>query len=134
MKYFQITWVDIHISININDNTSILHTCLTSKRPLNVTSKVNRHTDGHTDRRTDILTYRKHRPRGPMLWKGTFLLISITHFKLLGMGWQKIYWASSQTIYDSRLAHLILKDVTHWHKFSNTNYHYFFQPNWWLMW
>ena len=26
-------------------------------------------TDTQTDRRTDILTYRKHRPRGPMLWK-----------------------------------------------------------------
>ena len=30
MKYFQITWVDIHISLNKNDNTPILHTCLTS--------------------------------------------------------------------------------------------------------
>ena len=44
-----------------------------AKRPLNGTSKVNRHTDTETDRRTDrrtdILTYRKHRPRGPMLWK-----------------------------------------------------------------
>ena len=41
------------------------------KRRLNGTSKVNRqthgHTDGHTDTQTDILTYRKHRPRGPML-------------------------------------------------------------------
>ena len=26
-------------------------------------------THRQTDRRTDILTYRKHRPRGPMLWK-----------------------------------------------------------------
>ena len=26
-------------------------------------------TDTHTDRHTDILTYRKHRPRGPMLRK-----------------------------------------------------------------
>ena len=32
---------------------------------LNGTSKVNTHTDRHTD----ISTYRKHRPRGPMLWK-----------------------------------------------------------------
>ena len=30
MKYFQITWVDIHISLNKNYNTPILHTCLTS--------------------------------------------------------------------------------------------------------
>ena len=29
MEYFQITWVDIHISLNKNDNTPILHTCLT---------------------------------------------------------------------------------------------------------
>ena len=40
---------------------------------LNGTSKVstrtNRRTDGQTDRRTDISTYRKHPPRGPMLWK-----------------------------------------------------------------
>ena len=37
------------------------------KKPLNGTSKVNRHTDKQTDKQTDILTYRKHRPRGPML-------------------------------------------------------------------
>ena len=36
-----------------------------AKRPLNGTSKVNRHTNTHMD----ISTYRKHRPRGPMLWK-----------------------------------------------------------------
>ena len=29
MKYFQITWVDICISLNENNNTPILHTCLT---------------------------------------------------------------------------------------------------------
>ena len=29
MKYFQITWVDIRISLNKNDNTPILHTCMT---------------------------------------------------------------------------------------------------------
>ena len=44
-----------------------------AKRRLNGTSKVNTHThgqtDGRTDRQTDISTYRKHRPRGPMLWK-----------------------------------------------------------------
>ena len=45
-----------------------------AKRRLNGTSKVNRRTDGQTDkqtdRQTDISTYRKHRHRGPMLWKG----------------------------------------------------------------
>ena len=40
-----------------------------AKRRLNGTSKVNRQTDKHTDRQTDISTYRKHGPRGPMLWK-----------------------------------------------------------------
>ena len=44
-----------------------------SKRRLNGTTKVNRQTDKQinrqTDTRTDISTYRKHRPRGPMLWK-----------------------------------------------------------------
>ena len=44
-----------------------------AKRPLNGTSKVNRQTDRQTDtqrdKHMDILTYRKHRPRGPMLWK-----------------------------------------------------------------
>ena len=38
-----------------------------AKRPVNSTSKVNRQTDRRTDVQTDILTYRKHRPRGPML-------------------------------------------------------------------
>ena len=38
-----------------------------AKRPLNGTSKVNRQTDRRTHRQTDISTYRKHRPRGPML-------------------------------------------------------------------
>ena len=40
-----------------------------AKRRLNGTLKVNRHTDTQTHGRTDISTYRKHRPRGPMLWK-----------------------------------------------------------------
>ena len=40
-----------------------------AKRCLNGTSKVNRWTDRQTDTRTDISTYRKHQPRGPMLWK-----------------------------------------------------------------
>ena len=38
-----------------------------AKRRLNGTSKVNRRTHGHTDRHTDILTYKKHRHREPML-------------------------------------------------------------------
>ena len=32
-------------------------------------------TNTQTDRQTDISTYTKHRPRGPMLWKGPFLYI-----------------------------------------------------------
>ena len=40
-----------------------------AKRPLNSTSKVNRQTHGQTDRQMDISIYRKHWPRGPMLWK-----------------------------------------------------------------
>ena len=38
-----------------------------TKRLLNGTSKVNRQTNTQTHRQTDILTYRKHRPRGLML-------------------------------------------------------------------
>ena len=38
-----------------------------AKRPLNGTSKVNRQTDRRTDVQTEISTYRKHRPREPML-------------------------------------------------------------------
>ena len=48
-----------------------------AKRPLNGTSKVYTHTDGQTDRQTDISTYRKHRPRGPMLWKYPWFFSSI---------------------------------------------------------
>ena len=40
-----------------------------AKRPLNGTSKVNTYTDRQTDKHMDISTCRKHRPRGPMLWK-----------------------------------------------------------------
>ena len=40
-----------------------------AKIPLKGTSKVNRQTDKQTDKNMDISTYRKHRPRGPMLWK-----------------------------------------------------------------
>ena len=40
-----------------------------AKRCLNGTSKVNRQTDRRTHRETDISTFRKHRPRGPSLWK-----------------------------------------------------------------
>ena len=42
-----------------------------AKIPLNGTSKVNKQTDTQTDVQTDISTYRKHRPRGQMLWKPT---------------------------------------------------------------
>ena len=44
-----------------------------AKRHLNGTSKVNTQTNKHTDRQTDISTYRKHRPRGLMLWKSKFV-------------------------------------------------------------
>ena len=40
-----------------------------AKRRLNGTLKVNTHKDGQTDTQTDISTYRKPWPRGPMLWK-----------------------------------------------------------------
>ena len=40
-------------------------------------------TDRHTDRRTDKLTYRKHRPKGPMLWKVTFKFISLVLLSLI---------------------------------------------------
>ena len=40
-----------------------------AKRPLNGASKVNRHRDKQTHTHMAISTYRKHRPRGPMLWK-----------------------------------------------------------------
>ena len=40
-----------------------------AKRPLNGTSKVNGETDTHTHTQTDKSTYRKHRPRGPILGK-----------------------------------------------------------------
>ena len=39
------------------------------KRRLDGTPKVNTRTHGQTDTRTEILTYRKHQSRGPMLWK-----------------------------------------------------------------
>ena len=40
-----------------------------AKRPFNGTSKVNGRTPGQTDTQTNKSTYRKHRPRGPMLRK-----------------------------------------------------------------
>ena len=43
-----------------------------AKIPLNGTSKVNRQTDRQTKKQTyGHLTYRKHRPTGPLLWKLT---------------------------------------------------------------
>ena len=45
-----------------------------AKKRLNGTSKVNTQTDKQTDRRTDILTYRKHWPRGPLLWKLVYFI------------------------------------------------------------
>ena len=38
-----------------------------AKRPLNGVRKCDGQTDKQTHRHTDISTYRKHRPRGPML-------------------------------------------------------------------
>ena len=49
-----------------------------AKRRFNGTSKVNRRTDKQTDKQTDISTYRKQRPRGPMLWK--CLKLQCTYF------------------------------------------------------
>ena len=62
-----------------------------AKRPLSGTSKVNRRTDkqtdrrtnrrtdgqtnGQTDKQTDKSTDRKHRPRGPMLWKHIYIYL-----------------------------------------------------------
>ena len=51
------------ISLNIGHLTSGSGGTKTFKRYL----KVNRRTYGHTDTQPDKLTYRKHRPRGPML-------------------------------------------------------------------
>ena len=46
-----------------------------AKKRLHGTSKVNRQTDKQTDKQTDILIYRKHQPRGPMLWKNIMKII-----------------------------------------------------------
>ena len=54
-----------------------------AKRPLNGTSKVNRQTDGQTHTQTDISTYRKHRPRGPMLWKFTCVTCTLSVWQCL---------------------------------------------------
>ena len=45
---------------------------------LSGTSKVNRHTDTHTD----ISTYIKHQPRAPMLWKCNFIAKSVVTNKV----------------------------------------------------
>ena len=66
-----------------------------AKRRLNNISKLNRQTDGRTDtqtdRQTDILTYRKHRPRGPMLWNSVkrplFHFFLIKWFFLVKWNW-----------------------------------------------
>ena len=65
-----------------------------AKRPLNGISKVNRHTDKHTDTQTDILTYRKHRPRGPILWKCLFhyfKVFELNKFFLVFSIWVNFY-------------------------------------------
>ena len=53
-----------------------------AKRRLNSTSKVNTKTDRHTDTLTYILTYRKHRPRGPFICE--ILFVGVDIFILLG--------------------------------------------------
>ena len=40
-----------------------------AKRPLNGVRNCDEQTNKQTDKHTDISTYRKNRPRGPMLWK-----------------------------------------------------------------
>ena len=52
-----------------------------AKRRLNGTSKVNTHTNKQTNTHMDISTYKKHRPRGPMLWrrKNVFFLWTAKH-------------------------------------------------------
>ena len=54
-----------------------------AKRPLNGVRKCDRQTDTHTD----ISTYRKNQPRGPILWKKTQpKLSSPPHFRIQGAG------------------------------------------------
>ena len=56
------------ISKNIGHPTSGNGGKNTIKRYLQ-SEQTDRHTDRQTNTHMDILTYRKHRPRGPMLWK-----------------------------------------------------------------
>ena len=82
-----------------------------AKRPLNGTSKVNRHTDGqtdrrthtHTDRRTDKSTYRKHRPRGPMLWKSELNFDKSVGTQIYMAEWTLMY----TTLSNSRLNYTV---------------------------
>ena len=67
----------ILISKNIGHPTLVSGGKKTFKRYLK-----SEQTHRQTDRRTDISTYRKHRPRGPMLWK--FLSVNIINFGLCG--------------------------------------------------
>ena len=53
------------------------------------------HTDKHTDRQTDILTYRKHRPRGPLLWKVLRKPVLLNHEKWYGTN-QGVYQNKNQ--------------------------------------
>ena len=51
------------------------------QRRFNGTSKVNRQTDRLTDTHMEKSTYRKNRPRGPMLWKvGWSLRYKFSHY------------------------------------------------------
>ena len=60
----------LRISKNIGHPTSGSGGEKTVKRYLK-SEHTDGHTDGQPDRQTDISTYRKHRPRGPMLWKAS---------------------------------------------------------------
>ena len=67
-------------------------------------------TDRQTDRQTDISTYRKHRPRGPMLWKHWLAFIVDRHSTFLPYLWKNKPAAQSAGA-----------DPSHWSSTSRQN-------------
>ena len=70
------------------------------KRPLNGVRKCDGQTHKQTHKHTDISTYKKHRPRGPMLWKWLKYMDALS----LCSRWHSVKWTVLKLTYSLHCA------------------------------
>ena len=83
-KDFRISKIFGHPTLGCGDKKKLLKLYLKSEQ-------MDKQTHKQTDTWTDIFTYRKHRPRRPMLWKQYKILLSLVNRGSISHAWQTQY-------------------------------------------